>query len=263
MAEYAAPPPSAALTAPRVAIRPLLRNVYLWMTVGLALTAVVAWYCANSDALLDLWDNGWIVFGAFIAQFALVVVLATQIMKLSPAMATLLFLGYAALTGFTLTGIVLYYDVGRSASVVVLAQEGGLALRTNGLPEALMESPGTLARFSGEYWLSPLAVLARPDTRDMLIVGFGGGVVVEGVPPSVEQVDVIELEPKVIEANEATKRLRKRSPLDDPRVRLIVNDARGALRRLYTALDAYDRPRAAQVSSWPVARFFSLMTAAA
>lgn len=133
---------------------------------------------------------------------------------------------------------VLYYDVGRSASVVMLAQDGGLALRTNGLPEALMETPGTLARFSGEYWLSPLAVLARPHTRDMLIVGFGGGVAVEGVPPSVEHVDVIELEPKVIAANEATKALRKRNPLDDRRVRIIENDARGALRLTSKTWDA-------------------------
>ncbi|HUQ10302.1 MAG TPA: fused MFS/spermidine synthase [Steroidobacteraceae bacterium] len=133
---------------------------------------------------------------------------------------------------------VLYYDVGRSASVVMLSQDGGLALRTNGLPEALMETPGSLARFSGEYWLSPLAVLARPDTRNMLIVGFGGGVVVEGVPPSVEHVDVIELEPKVIEANQATKQLRKRNPMDDPRVNTIVNDARGALRLTSKKYDA-------------------------
>jgi hypothetical protein len=133
---------------------------------------------------------------------------------------------------------VLYYDVGRSASVVMLSQDGGLALRTNGLPEALMETPGSLARFSGEYWLSPLAVLARPDARSMLIVGFGGGVVVEGVPPSVEHVDVIELEPKVIEANQATKQMRKRNPMDDPRVHTIVNDARGALRLTSKKYDA-------------------------
>jgi spermidine synthase len=127
-------------------------------------------------------------------------------------------------------GRVLYYDVGRSASVVMLAQDGGLALRTNGLPEALMESPGSLQRFSGEYWLSPLAVIARPKSQSMLIVGFGGGVVVEGVPPSVGSIDVIELEPKVIEANERTSAMRKRNPLVDPRVNVILNDARGALR---------------------------------
>jgi spermidine synthase len=133
---------------------------------------------------------------------------------------------------------VLYYDIGRSASVVMLAQDGGLGLRTNGLPEALMDSPGSLQRFSGEFWLSPLAVIARPAARDMLIIGFGGGVVVEGVPPTVRNIDVIEIEPKVIEANRQTSALRKRNPLNDPRVNIIVNDARGALRLTDRRYDA-------------------------
>jgi spermidine synthase len=135
-------------------------------------------------------------------------------------------------------GRVLSYDIGRSASVVMLTGDGGLALRTNGLPEALMDGPGALPRFSGEYWLSPLAVIARPATRDMLIVGYGGGVVVEGVPPSVEHVDVIELEPEVIEANKRFAALRKRDPSADPRVRVILNDARGALRLTARRYDA-------------------------
>ncbi|MEZ5475618.1 MAG: fused MFS/spermidine synthase [Steroidobacteraceae bacterium] len=63
----------------------------------------------------------------------------------------------------------------------------------------------------------------------MLIVGYGGGVVVEGVPPSFRSIDVIELEPVVIEANRATRQLRKRDPLTDPRLTIIANDARGAL----------------------------------
>ena len=127
------------------------------------------------------------------------------------------------------SGHILYYDVGRSASVVMLQQDGGLALRTNGLPEALMDSPGMAARSSGEFWMSSLAAILRPETRSMLVVGYGGGVVVEGVPPSVERVDVIELEPKVIEANRETAKLRKFDPLGDPRVTVITNDARGAL----------------------------------
>jgi hypothetical protein len=135
-------------------------------------------------------------------------------------------------------GRVLYYDIGRSASVVMLSQDGGLTLRTNGLPEALMDSHGSVPRFSGEYWLSPLAVIARPEARDMLIVGFGGGVVIEGVPPSVRRIDVIELEPKVIEANLQTRSLRKRDPLADLRVNVINNDARGALRLTGRRYDA-------------------------
>ena len=135
-------------------------------------------------------------------------------------------------------GRVLYYDIGRSASVVMLSQDGVLALRTNGLPEALMDTPGSVPRFSGEYWLSPLAVMARPQARDMLVVGLGGGVVVEAMPPSVQRIDVIELEPKVIEANRAVSKLRRRDPLADPRVNLIVNDARGSLRLTSHRYDA-------------------------
>ncbi len=41
-------------------------------------------------------------------------------------------------------GRVLYYDIGRTASVVMLAQNGSLALRTNGLPEALMDGAGSV-----------------------------------------------------------------------------------------------------------------------
>jgi predicted membrane-bound spermidine synthase len=135
-------------------------------------------------------------------------------------------------------GRVLYYDIGRTASVVMLAQDGGLALRTNGLPEALMDGAGSVPRFSGEFWLSPLAVIARPQTRDMLVVGFGGGAVLEGVPPSVSRIDVIEIEPKVIEANRRVSALRQRDPLSDPRVHVILNDARAALRLTSHRYDA-------------------------
>ena len=72
----------------------------------------------------------------------------------------------------------------------------------------------------------------------MLIVGFGGGVVIEGAPPSVRHIDVIELEPKVIEANQHIAALRRRDPLNDPRVKVILNDARGALRLTDRRYDA-------------------------
>lgn len=38
--------------------------------------------------------------------------------------------------------------------------------------------------------MSSLAVLARPEAERLLIVGYGGGVVVEGVPPSVEDISM-------------------------------------------------------------------------
>jgi hypothetical protein len=63
----------------------------------------------------------------------------------------------------------------------------------------------------------------------MLIVGFGAGVAVEGVPPSVASIDVIELEPKVIDANRLIGSERQIDPLQDDRVSIYINDARSAL----------------------------------
>ena len=127
------------------------------------------------------------------------------------------------------SGRMLYYAVGRSSSVVVLEQNGSLALRTNGLPEAIVETRGAAPHVSGEKWLLPLAVLSHANTDNLLLVGYGGGVVLEPVPDDIKHIDVLEFEPRVIDANEATRGLRKNEPLADRRVRVVINDARSAL----------------------------------
>jgi spermidine synthase len=127
------------------------------------------------------------------------------------------------------SGRMLYYGIGRSASVVVLEQNGALAFRTNGLPEALVEMHGAAPKVSGEKWLVPLALLTRPDTGSLLLVGYGGGVVLADVPESVKRIDVIEIEPRVVDANIATRSLRNHDPLSDQRLNIIINDARAAL----------------------------------
>jgi spermidine synthase len=135
-------------------------------------------------------------------------------------------------------GDLLYYDVGRSAAVTVLRQGDKLAVRANGLPEATIDVAGAMPQLYVEAWMAPLAVLARPQIADLLIVGFGGGRVVEAVPPSVRTVAVIELEDKVISANRSIAARRLRDPLADARASLIFNDARGALRLTERKYDA-------------------------
>jgi tetratricopeptide (TPR) repeat protein len=63
----------------------------------------------------------------------------------------------------------------------------------------------------------------------MLVIGFGGGVAVEAVPDTVRGIDVIELEPEIIEANKAIAKWRMTDPLTDKRLKIINNDARSAL----------------------------------
>jgi spermidine synthase len=65
----------------------------------------------------------------------------------------------------------------------------------------------------------------------MLVVGLGGGVTLEGIPPTIEKIDVVEIEPRVLEANRFIADERRHDPLRDGRVRVVLNDARNALQR--------------------------------
>ncbi len=125
---------------------------------------------------------------------------------------------------------VLYHKVGRSSTVLLFEEQLGWRLRNNGLPEATIEKPGAVPRNSlTARWLSMLPAFAPARPRDLLVIGLGGGVVVEDVPDSFERIDVIELEAEVLEANRAVASLRNRDPLADPRLHVWLNDARGAL----------------------------------
>ena len=83
--------------------------VYGWMAVGLALSGLVAWLVA--DAALSgafTLTPGTLIFCA-VVEVVLVLVLSMAIHKLSPMVAALLFLAYAALNGVTLSVLLLFY----------------------------------------------------------------------------------------------------------------------------------------------------------
>ena len=128
-------------------------------------------------------------------------------------------------------GEVRFYDVGRTATVLVLERDGFLYTRTNGLSEASTNLRGAPPSRHSQRMLTTLPLLARPDAEDMLVIGLGGGVnsALESVPPSVKNIDVLELEPKVVDANRSVGADRYVDPLKDPRVEIVINDARSAL----------------------------------
>ena len=132
----------------------------------------------------------------------------------------------------------LYYAVGRSSTVMLLEEGGYYYLRTNGLPEASIAARGGIASGDATRWLGVIPVLVRPEAESMLMIGFGGGVALEGIPSSVREIDVVELEPEVIDANRTLSGLRSYDPLEDPRVRIVINDARNALRLTDKTYDA-------------------------
>jgi spermidine synthase len=123
-----------------------------------------------------------------------------------------------------------YFGVGRSASVLLRDLDMTWQLRINGLPEAGMAMPRTWHNsYPLTRWLTALPILARPGTKRMLVIGLGGGTALEIIPPTVERVDVVELEPQILEANQSIHGRRWRDPLSDPRIHVHLNDARNAL----------------------------------
>ncbi|RIK94615.1 MAG: hypothetical protein DCC71_23440, partial [Proteobacteria bacterium] len=134
------------------------------------------------------------------------------------------------LSGRPTGGDVTYFAVGRAATVLVLRRDGRQDLRTNGLPESSFQPRGS--RPGTELvapWLSALPAAARPELARLMVVGLGGGLAVEDVPAHVGRVDIVELEPEVVEANRAFAAWRREDPLADPRIDVRTNDARSAL----------------------------------
>jgi FtsH-binding integral membrane protein len=118
-------------TATAERVTAFLRSVYGWMCVGLAITAVVAYSIASSPALIQTLVTNHLVFiGLFVGQIALVFYLSARVDRLAPGTAALLFVVYSALTGVTLSVLVLAYTGASIATtfVVTAGMFGALAL---------------------------------------------------------------------------------------------------------------------------------------
>ncbi|EAN8887654.1 hypothetical protein EQJ46_16050 [Salmonella enterica] len=92
-------PRSDSIVQARSGLQTYMAQVYGWMTVGLLLTAFIAWYAANTPAvMMFVFSSKITFFGLIIAQLALVFVLSGLVHKLSAGMATTLFMLYSAVT---------------------------------------------------------------------------------------------------------------------------------------------------------------------
>jgi FtsH-binding integral membrane protein len=91
-----------------------MSKVYLWMTIGLLLTGVIAYTLGMSPALPDFIRSDpqrfkFIFISLLIIQFVAVVVLSALIHKMNSILATLIYLIYAALVGVMFSVIFLAY----------------------------------------------------------------------------------------------------------------------------------------------------------
>lgn len=97
--------------------RSFLVKVYGWMMAGLMVTGVTSLLTLYTPGLLDLiFSSRWVYMGLFLAQLGLVIFLSARIEKMSAATATMVFIGYSALTGLTLSVIFLVYTAASLAT---------------------------------------------------------------------------------------------------------------------------------------------------
>ena len=118
-------PISSANAAERVSA--FLRRVYGWMGAGLAITALVAFVVVGSPALLQaVFGNRLLFFGLIGAQLGLVFFLSGRAQSLAPSTAALLFVLYSALTGATLSVVLVAYT-GESVATTFVVTAGMFA----------------------------------------------------------------------------------------------------------------------------------------
>lgn len=115
----------------------------------------------------------------------------------------------------------LYYREGPMATVSVIREGEHVRLVVDGKTDA-----GNFRDMTTQVFAGHLPLLVKPDARDVLIVGYASGITAGAVGRhDVERIDCVEIEPAMREASDffAAENYRV---IDDPRFRLIVDDAR-------------------------------------
>ena len=100
------------------ALPALMRKVYVWMTLALAITGFTAYGVATSPGIMTaIVTNRALLWGLLIAELALVWYVSARINRLSLSTATMIFVLYSVLNGATLSVIFLAYTMQSIASV--------------------------------------------------------------------------------------------------------------------------------------------------
>ncbi len=96
----------------------LMRKVYLWMTLALAITGFTAYAVASSPGILQaIYSNQILFWGLMIGEFGLVIGVSAAINRLSLTTATLMFVLYSVINGALMSYIFLAYTASSIATV--------------------------------------------------------------------------------------------------------------------------------------------------
>lgn len=141
---------------------------------------------------------------------------------------------------------VLYYDQGVEATISSIRIKGGgdQALLVNGKVVASTHMEGQQCQLT----LGHLPMLLHKNPKKVLVVGLGTGMTLgaTSVHPSVEDVTLVEIEPKVV-GGARTFEDYNHQVLDNPKLRTVFNDGRNFL---LTTPEKYDVITADPIHPW-------------
>ena len=102
----------------RFAVSAILKNVYMWMTMALAISGLTAMLVAgNAELVQTIYAGRGTLFVLFLVQFGLIWLISARIGTMSFITATLLYIAYSVVTGVTLSSIFLLFATDSIASV--------------------------------------------------------------------------------------------------------------------------------------------------
>lgn len=101
----------------QTAVPALLKKVYTWMALALAITGITAYGVASSPNLIAaIVSNQPLFWGLMIGELALVFILSARLQKMSLTTATLMFVAYSVLNGVTMSFLFLAFTMESIAS---------------------------------------------------------------------------------------------------------------------------------------------------
>ena len=152
-----------------------------------------------------------------------------------------------------------YFEEDAQTTVLVINSGRRVYLYVNGKPDA-----GTAGDLPTQVLLGHLPMFLVPDARKVLVIGHGSGITSGSMTRHpVEQVDIVEISPGVLNADSIFAEFNY-GVLDDPRVRTHLDDAQSFLRAVPRSYDLIisepSNPWVAGVAGLFTREFFQAMS---
>lgn len=159
------------------AIGRFMYRVYGWMSLGLAVTAAIAYYVASIPGFaVKFLSQPWLFFGLFIIQLGLVLVLSLFVMRMSTVAAIACFVLYAACLGLTLSSIFLIYEITSIyVTFLITASMFGIMCLYGYFTHADLSSIGNIAMMAlfGIIIAMIVNIFLKSAAMDFVISGIG------------------------------------------------------------------------------------------